>query len=190
MGSLPRERSNPRLEISELTADLFDVGTVLKLNRGFVGPFFNQPTGSHGHPKGPKVGQIVQRFPAQLPKLVRNGHTFFSPAFEYSIGAPTNRPVGDLRMVDRNWAHYSLKPVNVNGSQKPVSAPVTDVYEVRTVGGQIVSPYCMLTQKPITLPYKAQLWVYGDRKFPGVTPDKTIPDACSTSRSLFITGAS
>lgn len=160
------------------------MGSVLKVNRGFAGPFLYEPTASHSHPKGPKVGQMVQKSPAQLPKFVVNGRTFFSPVLVEKIGAPTNVPEGDQSFIDRDWAHYSLKPASVNGGQA-----VTDLYEVKTVAGQIASPYCVIGQDPVTVPYKAQLWVYGDRKIPGITPDKKIPDACSASRSLFFTGA-
>ncbi|KAI9793080.1 MAG: hypothetical protein M1816_000978 [Peltula sp. TS41687] len=185
------QRSLPHLVISELSADLYDIGSVLKVNEGFVGPFLDQPTASQGHPRGVKVGKMVQQYPAELPRLTHNGRTFFRPSSVQKISASSNQPVGALRMVDREWALYSLNPINIRGAQRPVSRRVTELYEVKTVGGQVVNPYCVLGQKPITLPYKAQLWAYGDRdrSNAGVTDDKAIPDACSASRTLLIPGA-
>lgn len=166
------ERSRPHWELDHLTADLFDIGSVLRTNRGFASLFLNQPTGTHGHPRGPKVGQMVQSSPAQLPQLVRNGRTFFSPTtLAETVHASTNQPNGSPPVVDRDWAHYTLKARKP--TQEPVSAPITDLYEVKTVGGQIAYPDCVLGQEKRTVPYKAQLWAYGDREFPivGVTLD-------------------
>ena len=165
---------HPEWHLLDLTADLYNVGELIQRDPNFANQFVSQPIDTAQYTSGLVIGQYsISDESDPVPKLLHNSQVFFDPDSHLTLRKLRQRPgphqPQDGEVQDRDW---NLWKMNYDPSGKAISR----VYEVKTAGG-LLSGDCSLENvgpREFRVPYRSQLWVFGDPHIQGISDDEVL----------------
>lgn len=185
----PKKPANPRFIANYITAKLYDVSPLLQRDRGFVRAFTGPTRNTFAYTKGLEYPNL--RFEKESAQnnifLSYNGSKipeFKDQVIFVSTPSPivpmTQSPNVPLKIQDRPWTRWLPDP--------SVVSPITSVYEVKTVGGDLNNYNCASGDlgRFENVPYKGQLWIYGNPNVSGLTGDGEPGPVCLNDRTAGI----
>lgn len=187
----PPARSEPQefrtvLEFANMDVKIYDVLPLLRQDQGFAKRFMDPTTDAAAYTSDLRLPALSFGGSRELePQLVYNNKPIFIAKTVESV-YPPSRVQGGHRMregtppnvADRFWHRWGADPSLGNPA-------VSSVYEVKTEGGEIQNDKCderTVNGPPVKIPYRAQLWVYGNPKVRGLGGYSRAPPVCPNDR--------